>query len=109
MRVLMTALILAAATLSAPVSAFAQSAPKQIITGEASVTVEGGQAATQGDVTSSGNVVTEGSSNVFIGGKPATVLGSSTDCGGKVVTGASSVFVNGKPLATAGSMTTGCK
>ncbi|MFZ1813617.1 MAG: PAAR domain-containing protein [Rhizobiaceae bacterium] len=86
----------------------AQTAPSQIITGSQSVTVDGKQAATSGDVTSSGNVVTEGSTNVFINGKPAALAGSSTNCGGAIITGSSTVFVNGKPLASSGDQVANC-
>lgn len=79
-----------------------------IVDGEAPVGVEGSAAATAGDRTSTGNVVTGGSSNVFIGGKPAALAGSGTDCGGSVVSGSASVFVNGRPLATAGSAVSPC-
>ncbi|GIL02338.1 MAG: hypothetical protein BroJett030_22370 [Alphaproteobacteria bacterium] len=82
--------------------------PGTIITGESSVSVEGNSAATTGDATDTGTVVTEGSSNVFIGGKPAAVVGNATDCNGAIVTGSSSVFVNGKPLATTGSSVVAC-
>ena len=88
--------------------AFAQNA---IVTGDGSVSVEGGQAATQGDVAAGSNapsVVTGGSSNVFIGGKPAVTAGDETGCGGVVTGGSSSVFINGKPMVTAGSAVSGC-
>ena len=79
-----------------------------VVTGEASVSVEGKQATGSGEATSSGNVVQGTSSDVIIGGKPAATVGDSTDCGGVIVSGSSSVFVNGKPLATTGSAVTGC-
>jgi len=78
-------------------------APQTVITGDPSVSVEGNSAATAGDVTNSGAVVTEGSTNVFIGGKPAALVGGATNCNGAIVTGSATVFVNGKPLATSGS------
>jgi uncharacterized Zn-binding protein involved in type VI secretion len=86
----------------------ADNAPAKIITGNGGVIVEGDQAATAGDQTDQGTVVTEGSSNVFIGGKPAAIVGSGTNCGGQVVTGSSSVFINGKPMALSGSLTAPC-
>ena len=95
--------------LAIPLAAHAaDNAPGQIVTGNSGVIVEGGQAATSGDATDKGTVVTEGSSNVFIGGKPAAIVGSGTDCGGQVVTGSSSVFINGKPMALSGSLTGPC-
>lgn len=89
-----------------PLSAHAQTST--VVTGETSVTVEGGQASGTGDATASGKVITGGSSNVFIGGKAAATVGDRTDCGGVVVSGSSSVFVNGKPLAATGSAVSDC-
>ena len=89
-----------------PVSAHAQTST--VVTGETSVTVEGGQASGTGDATASSKVIAGGSSNVFIGGKSAATVGDMTDCGGVVVSGSSSVFVNGKPLATSGSAVSDC-
>jgi uncharacterized Zn-binding protein involved in type VI secretion len=88
--------------------ALAQQQPGMIVTGEPSVSVEGKSAATSGDTTNTGNVVTEGSSNVFIGGKPAATVGGTTNCNGTIVTGSATVFVNGKPLATSGSAVAPC-
>ena len=89
-------------------AAAAQQQPGTVVTGDPSVSVEGNPAATSGDTTSTGDVVTEGSSDVFIGGKPAAVVGNTTNCDGAIVTGSSSVFINGKPMATSGSVVAPC-
>ncbi|MEZ5792653.1 MAG: PAAR domain-containing protein [Nitratireductor sp.] len=103
-----TALALVVASLLLPASAQAQNSPSQIVTGSGNVSVDGNQAATSGDTTSNGEVVTDGSSNVFINGKPAATVGSKTNCGGTVVTGSSTVFINGKPMATSGASAVPC-
>lgn len=100
-RIIVAAVVLAS---GAGISAHGQ----QIITGDPSVAVEGGQAARSGEATSDNHVVTGGSGNVFIGGKPAATVGDRTDCGGVVVTGSSTVYINGKPMATSGSQVAGC-
>jgi uncharacterized Zn-binding protein involved in type VI secretion len=89
-----------------PIGGHAQTST--VVTGETSVTVEGGQASGAGDATTSGKVIAVGSTNVFIGGKAAATVGDKTDCGGVVVSGSSSVFVNGKPLVTSGSAISDC-
>ncbi|MCB1428690.1 MAG: PAAR domain-containing protein [Nitratireductor sp.] len=91
-----------------PTLAWAQGTPSQIVTGSGTVSVDGNQAATSGDVTSNGEVVSEGSTNVFINGKPAATVGSKTNCGGTIVTGSSTVFINGKPMATGGASAVPC-
>jgi uncharacterized Zn-binding protein involved in type VI secretion len=88
--------------------AVAQQPPQQILSGNPGVSIEGKSAASGGEISSRGDVVTGNSPDVFIGGKPAATTGAETECGGMVFTGSSSVFINGKPMATEGSLVSNC-
>jgi uncharacterized Zn-binding protein involved in type VI secretion len=72
----------------------------EIVTGAATVFIEGQPAARVSDPVTHGRArLREGSSTVFINGRPASREGDLSTCGGQVVTHASRTFVGGPPAS----------